>query len=237
MIDESKLIFFTGAPGSKWSAVSNVLSMTKKININTTDRNEDREYTHPTKFNKAQHLGSYFGTGMEFGEGWHEINKFSKQEILNEIDKAWKEEKRTDYRIVKSHMISNNLDFIAETFPKSKIVIVFRPIESCYKGWFGEGGFDITYPKYHGYYKDEQTAREYIKEETKDARQWIFNRNLTIHTATSKHWKDYWDITDSQNRFIKSIEGYFFEKKDPSRDVSLDTHIAYYNFDKIDERL
>jgi len=30
MIDESKLIFFTGAPGSKWSAVSNVLSMTKK---------------------------------------------------------------------------------------------------------------------------------------------------------------------------------------------------------------
>ena len=26
MYDESKLIFFTGAPGSKWSAVSNVLS-------------------------------------------------------------------------------------------------------------------------------------------------------------------------------------------------------------------
>lgn len=237
MIDESKLIFFTGAPGSKWSAVSNVLSMTKRININTTDRREDREYTHPTKFNKAQHLGSYFGTGMEFGEGWHEINKFTKQEILNEIDKAWEEKNPTEYRIVKSHMISNNLDFIAETFPESKIMVVFRPIESCYKGWFGAGGFDITYPKYHGYYKDEETARELIKEETKDARQWIFNNNLTVHTATSKHWKDYWDITDSENRFIKSIEGYFFEKKDPSRDVSLDTHIAYYNFDKIDERL
>ena len=33
-------------------------------------------------------------------------------------------------------MISN-LDFIAETFPESKIAI-----ESCYKGWFGAGGFE-----------------------------------------------------------------------------------------------
>ena len=48
MVDESKLIFFTGAPGSKWSAVSNVLSMTDRIVINTTDRDESREYTHPT---------------------------------------------------------------------------------------------------------------------------------------------------------------------------------------------
>ena len=96
---------------------------------------------------------------------------------------------------------------------------------------------EVAYLVLHGELPSKVQLKKFIKEETKDARQWIFNRNLTVHTATSKHWKDYWDITDSENRFIKSIEGYFFEKNDPSRDVTLDTHIAYYNFDRIDERL
>ena len=53
MIDESKLIFFTGAPGSKWSAVSNMLSMTPMMKVNITDRSEARTHMHPVKFNSA----------------------------------------------------------------------------------------------------------------------------------------------------------------------------------------
>lgn len=238
MIDESKLIFFTGAPGSKWSAVSNVISMTPRIEINTHDRSAEREYTHPAKFNSASHLGSYFGPGFEFGAGWNDISQFSKQQILDEIDRAWFEPHYDQYRIVKSHCISNNLDWIADTFPTSKICIVFRPLQQCYNGWFGAGGFDITYPDYHAYYRDEETAKRKIESELKDCRQWIFNQDLRIHTATSRHWRDHWGVTDSNNKWIKSMEGYFFHKEPHAdRHVTYDTHIAYYNFEDINPEL
>jgi len=238
MIDESKLIFLTGAPGSKWSAVANVLSMTPKIKINTHDRSPEREYVHPEKFNSASHLGSYFGPGFEFGEGWDNISQFSKQEILDEIDRAWEEPHYDQYRIVKSHCISNRLDWIAENFPTSKIIIVFRPLEHCFGGWFGAGGFNITYPDYHTYYVDDDTAKRKIEQELKDCRQWIFQRQLQIHTATTRHWADHWHITDSMNKWIKSMEGYFFHKEpEADRHVTYDTHIAYYNFDDIEPNL
>lgn len=242
MIDESKLIFFTGAPGSKWSAVSNLISLTPRIKVNITDRSEERTYSHPPKFNSAQHIGSYFGPGMEFGHKWHKLDTLSKDEILEEISKPWTEENPDEYRIVKSHVICNNLDYIAETFPKSKIMVVFRPVESCYKGWFGSGGFDIPYPKYKEHYIDEPTARKMIEEETRDSRQWIFERGLPVHCATARHWNDYWHLNDSDEesrifRHIRSIEGYVFANQNPSRYVTLDTCLAYYNFQDIDERL
>ena len=46
-VDESKLIFFTGAPGSKWSATAHLLALSGLYNINTSDYNDDRIYTHP----------------------------------------------------------------------------------------------------------------------------------------------------------------------------------------------
>lgn len=238
MIDESKLIFFTGAPGSKWSAVSNVLSMTSKIKINTHDRSPEREYTHPAKFNSASHLGSYFGPGFEFGNGWDDISQFGKQEILDEIERAWNEPHYDQYRIVKSHCISNRLEWITENFPTSKVIVVFRPLQQCYNGWFGAGGFDITYPTYHAYYKNEETAKQMIEQELLDCRQWIFNQDLRIHTATSRHWREYWGITNEYNKWIKSLEGYFFHKEpNADRYVTFDTHIAYYNFEDINPQL
>ena len=237
MIDESKLIFFTGAPGSKWSAVANLISTTPKIKINTHDRSPEREYTHAEKFNSAAHLGAYFGPGFEFGDDWNDISKCNKQDILEEIDRAWSEPHYDQYRIVKSHCISNRLDWIAENFPTSKIMIVFRPLQQCLGGWFGAGGFDIKYPDYTGYYVSDLIAKRKIEEELKDCRQWIFQRELQVHTATTRHWKKYWDITDEMNNYLKSLEGYFFHRDDPGREVTLDTHLAYYNFDDIEPGL
>lgn len=241
MIDESKIIFFTGAPGSKWSAVSNALSLTPKIKVNTTDRTDNRVYTHPTKFNSQQHLGTYFGPGMELGHNWHQLHKLTREEILSEINGAWTEERPDEYRIVKSHVISNNLDWIAENFPKSKIMIVFRPVESCYKGWFGAGGFNITYPTYADHYIDEPTMRGKIEDEIKDARSWIYKKQLNIHVLTQRHWAEYWDIDPlipdtKEFKNVRSIEGYMTNKKRPERDMTYDTNVAYYNFQDIDRK-
>tara|TARA_B110000208_G_C11796734_1_gene439958 strand:- start:1784 stop:2512 length:729 start_codon:yes stop_codon:yes gene_type:complete len=242
MIDESKLIFFTGAPGSKWSAVSNMLSMTPMMKVNITDRSEARTHTHPVKFNSAQHLGSYFGPGFEFGQKWHELHTLTKQDVLDEIALPWTDEQSDSYRIVKCHQMVNNLDWIIENFPTSKIIIVMRPIQSCYNGWFGGGGFDITYPNYADHYKNDETARDLIDVECRDAREWVFNKRLRLHAATERHWDEYWDINnfednDKVHRCIRSIEGYMFAHKTPHRQLVYDTLVAYYNFEDINKDL
>ena len=75
-MDDDKLIFWTGAPGSKWSAASYVLSHTSKINIDISDQTPERCYIHPKKFGGIRHVGSYFGPGFEFGHEFHKINIF-----------------------------------------------------------------------------------------------------------------------------------------------------------------
>ena len=240
MIDESKLIFFTGAPGSKWSAVSNMLSNSPVLEVNTTDRSTDRIYTHPTKFNSAQHLGSYFGPGFEFGQQWDQLHTLTKQDILDEIALPWDEDQPTAYRIVKCHQIVNNLDWIVTNFPTSKIVIVLRPTQSCYNGWFGAGGFDITYPTYAEYYKNDEIATDLINIECRDAREWIFDNQLPLHIATERHWRDYWkfdNYNERVDRCIRSLEGYMFASESPKRNLTYDTSIAYYNFQDINKDL
>ena len=241
MIDESKLIFFTGAPGSKWSAVANILALNTKIKMNISDRSEDRMYHHGQKFNSATHIGAYFGPGMEVGPNWHRLNEITKEEVLLDIAMTF-DEHDDGYYIIKCHQMVNNLDWIRENFPTSKIMITFRPIESCYRGWFGSGGFDITYPTYRGFYKDDDTARDLIAEETKDARQWLLANGLRMHVATEKHWVDFWGISKCvegtlEHKIVRSIEGYIFAMNDPARNVAFDTNVAYYNFEDIDDRL
>ena len=43
-MNDNKLLFWTGAPGSKWSATAWCLSKTKKLNIDTSDQAEHRCY-------------------------------------------------------------------------------------------------------------------------------------------------------------------------------------------------
>jgi hypothetical protein len=231
-MDESKLIFFTGAPGSKWSAISEVLTNSPLLEIDTSDRNEQRVYSHGEKFNNVQHLGSYFGPGMEFGEKWDMIDTLSKDEILSEIDKAFTDTESNKFRIIKCHQFVNNLDYIKEIFPSSKIIIITRPVESCYKGWFGSGGFDITYPVYKPYYKNEAGAKRYIEREVKLAEGWIKEKKLRKYRADEEHWTRFWGFKDLEpqsyiDNYIKSIEGYLYSFDNKP---SYDTYISYYGF-------
>ncbi len=98
-MDESKLIFFTGAPGSKWSATAHILSHNKKMPINTSDYSDSRVYTHPVP--GVSHLGAYWGPGFEFGNKFDKIDKLSKDEIINEIEKPYKDNSYSKFRIIK----------------------------------------------------------------------------------------------------------------------------------------
>jgi hypothetical protein len=142
-----KRIFFTGVPGSRWSSIAQTLE--KIPNINTSDRNPNREYTHHSY---TGHKGAYFGPGMEFGP------------ILDSdyIDQAWSN--LQGCKIVKSHEWSYHLDEIQKKFPDDWILMIYRPDMSSYAWWHEAGGFQIKYPDYSYYKNSEFILSEIVKQ-------------------------------------------------------------------------
>jgi len=233
VIDESKIIFFTGAPGSKWSAVSVLIANNNIIPVNVSDRSKDREYDHGSKFNNVKHLGAYWGPGMEFGQCFHDLKNTDKQTVLEDIAKPFKNTK--DYLIVKCHQFVYNLDWIVNNFPASKIITVMRPPSACWDGWYGVGGIDIEYPSYKEYYKTNENAKALINHECELVREWIYKHNLNIHTATLNHWRDFWNIdfdNDENLKYANSLIG-----KQPGTKLKYDVQVSYFNFQDINARL
>jgi hypothetical protein len=232
MIDESKLIFYTGAPGSKWSATAHLLTKSTKISINTSDYLNGREHYHPGP--NIKHQGGYWGPGFEFGEKFHEINTLSKEEIIAEIERPYTDRNWDQYRIIKCHQFSLNLNFIKEAFPTSKIMIVIRSNNACTVGWKIGGGFDITYPNYTPYYKDYDTMAAMTALENANSRAFIYDNNLEIHMQTKAYWGKYWAVdTDNEEaaRYIASIC-----RKTESNGTWIpryDTAISCYNFNEV----
>lgn len=222
-MDESKLIFFTGAPGSKWSATAHILTHNKVMPINTSDYADDRVYKHPSPSWPVSHLGAYWGPGFDWGQNFHQIDKLSKDEILSEIDKPYADKNWEQYRIIKCHQFALNLDWIKENFPSSKIMIVLRPNQICIDGWLNAGGWDITYPNYNPYYKDDNTFQKLAKQELQSAKEFINKYSLEMKTITSTYWKDRWNInkeTPELELYMDSIE------KSPSGVWHYDTTIT-----------
>ena len=206
-MDESKLIFFTGAPGSKWSAFAHILSHNNILPINTSDYANDRIYTHPVP--NVSHLGAYWGPGFRWGENFHRINELSKDEIIAEIDKPYSDKNWEQYRIIKCHQFSLNLDWIKENFPTSKIMIVLRPNSVCANAWISAGGWDITYPTYQSYYKNDDTLREKTLTELQAAKTFINKHNIDMSVVTQRYWYHRWGIeknTTELELYMNSIE-------------------------------
>ena len=211
-MDESKLIFFTGAPGSKWSATAHILSHSQRISVNTSDYTSERKYTHPIP--GVSHLGAYWGPGFEFGNNFDQINNLTKDEIITEIEKPYSDKNWEQYRIVKCHQFANNLDFIKETFPLSKIIIVLRPNSVCANAWIDAGGWDITYPVYKPYYKDDATMRAKVAEELQNAKTFITKHQIKMDVITDNYWMDNWGIAKNtpelelyMNSIVRSPKG------------------------------
>lgn len=129
-----KRIFFSGVPGSRWSGVAQLLESIPGFNI--SDRTPERTFTFPPY---SDHLGAYFGSGMEFSLNLDPSN----------IDSA-----HTDFsgcRLIKAHEWSYHLDEIKQRYPEDWIVLVYRPDVISFAWWNGAGGFNITYPRYQAF--------------------------------------------------------------------------------------
>lgn len=148
MIKLPSKIFMIGAPGSRWSGIAqNIESIP---GFNTSDRTDDRNYSH---HGFSGHLGAYYGTGWETDTSLTDEN----------LNKPFANTDGT--RILKSHEWAYQLDEIYEKFPDSWIFLVHRPDLSCQAWWHEAGGFNISYPDYHPYYKNSMNMlNEIIKQ-------------------------------------------------------------------------
>ena len=77
-------IFFTGAPGSRWSGVSQTIRDNWE-NVDNTDLTEDKKYTH---HKYSGHVGNYYGPGMANGQ-WLEESFGTNRMWEEEINKSF----------------------------------------------------------------------------------------------------------------------------------------------------
>jgi hypothetical protein len=72
----------TGAPGSKWSAASWVLSEIPELNIDIGDRTPERLLQHDTRWGNVRHTGVYFGPGNELKKTFITLTQCQKKKYL-----------------------------------------------------------------------------------------------------------------------------------------------------------
>lgn len=167
-------LFFTGAPGSRWSAVAIMLS--RLSFVNSSDQNSERQFFR-SKF--SGHRGSYFGPGMELGKEFHRFPELKRADVCAEIDRAFENKNTTDLRIVKSHVFAYNLPSVRETFPESRVMVVWRDNQACSDWWHEIGGFSISYPRYD-WYVDSPTMNRRIAEENEGIQRFVEKEGLKL---------------------------------------------------------
>ena len=193
-----KYIFVTGAPGSRWSSV--VKNIYYSPSIDNSDYNNARTYYHDGGDIPLVHLGAYFDPGMEFDlpENFAEL---SKDKLENIFDSAFTGD---GIRIIKSHIFSNNIDFIKTTFSNCPIVLVYRNDDTCFNWWVKSGNFDIKYPNYRPYYKNLEEMNTKISEQNQGILNAISKysnkiqltnltlcKTLNIELPPGEHYQDY----------------------------------------------
>lgn len=127
-------IWFTGVPGSRWSAIAQTIE--EIPGMNTSDRTPEREYNH---HKYSGHKGAYFGKGMEF----------PALVIDNHVEQAFATQQGC--KLIKSHEWADHLEGIQMLCPNDWIMLVYRPDQSSFAWWHEAGGFQIGYPDYSAY--------------------------------------------------------------------------------------
>lgn len=150
-----KYIFIVGAPGSKWSGVAHNIHTSPSID--QTDNDCGRNYSD--QHNNVNHTGAYFDPGMEFGNFFDRIEEYSKEQCQAEFDRPFS---GTGIRIIKSHVLSEHIDYLKSSWPDCSIITVQRSNDACMGWWTRAGGWNITYPNYQPYYQNDATMYEHI---------------------------------------------------------------------------
>ena len=182
-----KYIFVAGAPGSKWSSV--VKNIYYSSDINRSDYRDEWTYYHDASgTNQLMHLGAYFDPGMDCNlpKNFYQLDKLQLEKIF---DQPFLKNSQ-GIKIIKSHIFSNHIDFLRNTFPDIPIVLVHRDDDSCLGWWVKCGHFEITYPKYDYFYKDLRTMSFIIKEQ---------------NAGILKAWNNYQGIESTTSQDLANI--------------------------------
>lgn len=168
--------------------------------IDQSDYSDARTYHHDASGKmELMHLGSYFDPGMEFGDWFDRLDQHTKQECEVEFDRPFS---GTGIRIIKSHVFMYHINFLRKNWPDSPIVLVHRDDDSCLGWWVKCGHFDITYPDYHGYYRDLRYMAQEIRKQNSAMRpcwemaRFVFDnqdlcQNLDIKTPPDSYKQNY----------------------------------------------
>ena len=152
------LIILTGPPGSRWSGVSRALSA--NVIVNTSDESDENVYdTNDKPDSPGWHRGTYWGPYHKHGKEFDNLNNLSKDEILQEFQKPFKNWE--GIKVIKSHWFAYHLPYIRQIFPEARIIAVAGNVEETFKHWHTAGGWDITYPHYD-WYKNNKILEEQI---------------------------------------------------------------------------
>jgi len=157
MIDQdgADLVFVTGTPGSKWSAIAHALIYADGVNLSDISL----ERTHTTA-SRTYHFGNYFGPGMEYGRAFDRIDNLSKDAMLDELAAPFASP--GGVKLIKSHMFARHLPRLAAMFPKARFLLVHRPDAACLAWWELAGGFSISFPDYR-WYESSTNMQEQIR--------------------------------------------------------------------------
>jgi hypothetical protein len=159
-----KYIFVAGAPGSKWSSV--VKNIYYSPSVDCSDYRDDWTYYHDASGKtELMHLGAYFDPGMECSLP-EDLTGYTKQQLELLFDTPFDKHSK-GVRIIKSHIFSQHIDFLRETWPDVPVVLVHRGNDACLGWWVKCGHFDITYPLYKHYYQNLKTMAQIIKQQNK----------------------------------------------------------------------
>lgn len=163
----NKNIWFCGVPGSKWSGVD--IQLRRCLPCDQTDETPERLFYHrvnvPGDKNNG-HKGAYWGPGMGCGENWNNLNYLTKEQVQHDIDQVFSGE---GYRIIKSHFFArhHNLDWLWENMKGDYIILLYKEPQASFAWWCNVMDFsEDHWPDYRPGYKDYNTMRPMIFEET-----------------------------------------------------------------------
>lgn len=185
MTNKVDYTFLVGAPGSRWSGISQII--VDNYDYNKADETEWRGYSH-NEF--SGHRGAYWGPGMELGHDFHRLEKYYEDDVesfLKECDKAW-DGLGEGTKMVKCHQFAYNLWWLYRNVPNANILLVKRGNQECFDWWKQAGGWDISYPNYT-WYVDDHHMEHYIEAENKLAN--MFVQRITNWEPFSEKWLTY----------------------------------------------
>jgi hypothetical protein len=190
-------IFFTGAPGSRWSGVSQVFR-DNLIGVDNSDLTPNRTYKHHLY---SGHVGNYYGPGMLYGD-WLDTKFGSREQWETEIARSYTDDSKP-VKLVLSHNFAHYLDDLVKTFPESKLVLCYRRSDLCFDWWHAAGGWDIGYPNY-SWYKNDDTMKQEIQKQNRAILDFAKQKNLKLEQPNRDFFRNNFNI-DKDFIFEKDV--------------------------------